>query len=249
MDYYERLGVARNATLEEIKKAYRRLARQYHPDRNIGDKEAEETFKRVSEAYEILSDASKKAEYDAKGYVGRRPPNPPKPPAAKPEPPKPKTKEDFERERTWEERKKFPHKEDLDAINCTFWGGGGTGRNILVQMKLTPAEMKAGGSKFVAIKKRTLCDRCIGDGKAPSPCPVCHGSRPDVGYCQKCDGMGALYALCPVCKGEGVFRWIIEDVRVTFSPHIQPGHQINVLGHGEHAPFKPPGNVRVVVVQ
>ena len=75
MDYYNTLGVARNATAEEIKSAYRKLAMLYHPDRNPGDKAAETKFKDANNAYEILSDVSKRSEYDIKGFVGRRPPH------------------------------------------------------------------------------------------------------------------------------------------------------------------------------
>lgn len=77
MDYYDTLGVARTATSDEIKKAYRQLALKYHPDKNPGDKEAEEKFKKAAEAYEVLSDPSKRNEFDVKGYVGRRRPDTP----------------------------------------------------------------------------------------------------------------------------------------------------------------------------
>jgi molecular chaperone DnaJ len=249
MDYYITLGVERTATLDEIKKAYRKLAMQYHPDRNPGDKDAETKFKTVQEAYDTLSNPEKKSRYDAFGTVGPRYTAPPRP---QPPQPKPKTKEDFERERKQEKSKKekaaSPLDEDLAKIDCTFFNGNGTGRNIMVQLKLTAAEMKSGGVKSVTIKKRDLCKRCVGDGKAMVSCPACGGRRDEVGHCMKCHGYGAEDRVCPSCNGEGVKDWIMQEVKVVFSRNIQPGHQVNILGEGEAAPRRPPGNLRVVVV-
>jgi molecular chaperone DnaJ len=250
MDYYQILGVEKIATPESITKAYRKLARLHHPDRNIGDQGAEAKFKEVQGAYDILSDPAKRKVYDTQGYYGRRPPSPPpKPPSPKPEP---KTKEDFERERTEkkqnEVRNDNPSQLDLESIQCTFFGGSGTGRNILVQLKLTPTEMKNGCSKKVVFKRRDFCRTCVGDGLAMKMCPNCKGSRPDVGWCPVCDGQGATPDKCPVCKGEGVHPWKMAEVRVRISGNVQPGHTINILGEGESAPRKPPGNLRVVVV-
>lgn len=245
MDHYQTLGIQRNAAPDEIQRAYRRLASKHHPDMNPDDPNgARERFKQVALAYEILSDPSKKVRYDAFGDAGARtvPPKPAKP--------KPKTKEDFERERADERRKQaqlFSQRE-LDAIQCSFFGGSGTGRNVLVQLKLTPAEMKSGCTKMVKYKKRGLCKRCIGDGLSSKPCPLCHGQRPEIGWCQRCHGNGSLDEKCPVCKGDGVAAWIIDEVKVMVSPNSQVGHTINVLGEGEAAPFKAPGNVRVVLI-
>jgi len=157
MDYYERLGVSRTATEEEIKKAYRTLAKQYHPDRNPGDKAAEETFKKVQEAYDTLSDFQKRAIYN-----GRMPPPP------KPKQPKPKTedpiKEVAKEEWSWftgEEINQPPSQAQLDAIQCSFFGGDTTGRNILTHLFLTKDDMQSGGHAVVKIKKRELCKKCI----------------------------------------------------------------------------------------
>jgi molecular chaperone DnaJ len=239
MNPYETLGVIRDATPEQIRAGYRKLALQFHPDRNPGDPAAEARFKQVQDAYDTLSDPLRKADYDVRH------------PVAKPSP-KPKTKEDFEREKRADKAKKqravSPSETDLSSIKCQFFGGGSTGRSIMTQLKLTPAEMRQGGTKTVTIKKRDLCKRCIGDGRSMKPCPTCQGERDHVGYCNFCDGIGAIPETCPFCKGEGVSHWVIQEVRVTFSPNIQVGHQINVIGEGESAPNKPPGNLRVVVV-
>lgn len=250
MDYYEVLGVERNATEEQVSKAYRRLAMKYHPDRNPGDADAVEQFKKVQEAYEVISDTDKRAMYDRQGYVGRRPP-----PGSQPHnnAPKPKTKEDFERERAEEEARKNRAKreatqKELQQVECTYFGGGGTGRNVLVQMKLTADEMRRGGSKYVLVKKKDVCNKCVGDGTGMKICPRCKGARPDVGWCPTCNGEGAIPMKCIACNGEGVAQWKISEVKVHWSAGVQPGHQINILGEGEAAPRKPPGNVRVVVV-
>lgn len=251
MDYYAVMGVSRDATEEEIQKAYRRLAFKWHPDRNPGDDSATEKFKEVQTAYEVIGDPDKRAQYDRQGYAGRRPP-----PGTQPHntAPKPKTKEDFERERAEQKERErraqqAATQKELDEIECSYFGGGATGRNVLVQMKLTPQEMKQGGSKFIKVKKKGLCNKCIGDGMGMKMCPKCHGQRPDVGWCPTCNGEGAVPIKCPACNGEGVSNWTIHEVKVNWSRNIQPGHQINILGEGEAAPRKPPGNVRVVVIQ
>lgn len=242
MNYYEVMGLTIEATDEDIRKAYRSLARLYHPDRNPGDKDAEEKFKQISAANNILSDPVKRSQYNL------RIPIPPKPTTKQPY----KTKEDFERERTEKDRqdqKKNTDKE-LNEVDCSYFGGGGTGRNVLVQLKLTDKEKKTGCKKIVKIKKRDLCNRCIGDGKAPKPCPKCSLRRSISKsiWCEYCSNDGYIQAQCTVCNGEGVHNYYISDIQVNISAGVQPGHAILVLGEGEAAPNKAPGNVRVVIV-
>jgi molecular chaperone DnaJ len=248
MDHYQTMGVGRDANEEQIKKAYRQLAKQYHPDRNPGDKDAENMFKKVQEAYDILSDPDKKRLYDMQNVAPRSSPQT--------APKKTKTKEDFEKEKAEKKRKDRAAagvpgaftQADLDAIQCTFFGGGDRGRNIMIQMKLSPSEMRNGGHKMIKIKRRNMCPTCVGDGYAPKMCPVCKGNRPEVAWCIKCESMGAIQDKCPTCNGEGVKPWTIAEVRVSWSPNVQPGHQVNIIGEGEMAPMKPPGNLRVVIV-
>lgn len=233
MDLYQILGISRNATEEEIKKAYKQLARKYHPDANPGDEEAPNKFKEISGAYDVLSDLGKRTQYDALGYVGKRPPNWKPQPKPKEEPKKPEF---------------HPHNSSTDAENCSYFGGGSTGRNVLVQVKLSSAEMKRGGSKMITFKKRALCMKCVGDGKSMSPCPACLGKRPNVGWCATCDGQGAVETICKKCNGQGVSEMITNEVKVVYSSGIQPGHSVTVLGVGEEAPRKPPGFLRVVFI-
>ncbi len=243
MDYYEVMGLSRAASEEEIKKAYRQLARKYHPDMNPGNDTYVTKFKEIQNIYEVLSDPQKKLQYDHLGYVGRRPVSPPKP---KPQPAPVKTKEDFERERA--ELEAALHKSNIDKIQCSFFGGGSTGRSILVQLKLTSEEMKKGCSKDVIYKKKSICRKCIGDGRAMIRCHGCGAKRELIGFCQICDGIGALNLVCPTCGGEGVKDWSIETVKVKVPQNVQAGHTINVIGAGEEAPNKAPGQLRVVVV-
>jgi molecular chaperone DnaJ len=244
MDYYTKLGVARTATPEEIQKAYRRLAFKHHPDRNPGDAQAVETFKQVAEAYEVLQDDVKRATYDRQGYVGRRPPPspPPSKPKPKPAPPPPPTK--------------HPH----DDIQCSYFGGNTTGRNIMTHLYLTKEQMQAGGQFCVWIKKREACMNCHGDGNGNRICQICRGNgrlthlvvggnREMAPECHMCKGEGIIFVPCRHCKGQGVSQWTVKSVFPTVPPNCQAGQQITVIGEGEVAPLKSPGYLRVVVLE
>jgi len=249
MGYYEDLGIPRTATDEDIRKAYRKLAREHHPDMNPGNaKEAAEKFKIVAAAYEVLGDAVKKSEYDMKGYVGRRRPASPQPSPTPPPKKKPKTKEDFEEERKKEDRKHGRYPKEPQDVQCTFFGGPGAGRSILVHLKLTPQEMKNGCKKSVTIKKRDFCNTCGGDAKGYFVCTKCRGKFPYKDVCGYCNGEGEKFMACPDCNGTGFGSWMVEEVEFRVSPGAQPGHQVNIMGVGECAPRKPPGNLRVVLI-
>jgi len=248
MDHYSVLGVAKTATPKEIKKAYKKLAIKYHPDRNP-DKGAIEQFKKASEAYEVLGDPVKRSQYDLQGYVGRRPrqapPKPPPPPKPKK---KPKTKEEFQKE--WAEKnegKKY-YNHDPENVICTFFGGSATGRSILVHLSLTPSERRNGCVKEVPIKKRDFCSVCGGSKGGEFTCLHCKGKAGIKEFCPHCNGMGFKEMNCPDCKGTGFGKWMVEQVKVTVPPNTKAGHQLNILGQGESAPFKEPGSLRVILV-
>lgn len=238
MNYYETLGVNRSASVDQIKKAYKQLAKKYHPDRNH-DAGATERFLAVTEAYDILSDPAEKMRYDAGIYSRRTRPKPePKAPPKPNDPPQHKPYNDG-------------LAPDPDDINCAFFGGPKTGRNILLNIKLTPEQMKHGGPHSVWIKKRDLCENCVGDGTILSKCPKCKGSGGidmDFVFCLHCEQSGVVEGTCMACNGTGCKSWIVENVRFNISPGIQRGHIINVLGVGETAPRKAPGNLRIVVI-
>ncbi|MCF8259937.1 MAG: molecular chaperone DnaJ [Melioribacteraceae bacterium] len=222
-DYYEVLGVGKNATPDEIKKAYRKLAMQFHPDRNPGDKSAEDKFKEAAEAYEVLSHDDKKARYDRFGHNGM------------------KGSQDFQGFSDVNDI--FSHFSDIfggsfggggggGSIFDDFFGGSSQGRrrgsstgtpgtDLKVTLKLTLEEIATGVSKKIKIKKQNKCDECGGTGASdPSSfhsCPVCNGagevrqvSRSLFGQfvniqpCKNCNGSGKVVKNpCRKCTGDG----------------------------------------------
>ena len=236
-DYYEILGVSKTASAEEIKTAYRKLAMKFHPDKNPGDKAAEEKFKEAAQAYEVLSDAEKRPAYDRHGHAavegggGFR------------------TNEDI-----------FGAFRDIfggDLFGSLFGGrggGGGGGRaargaDVAVSVDLTFQEMAEGVTKTVTVRRREACATCKGsgsrDGKAPVPCKTCAG-RGVVGRrmgfvvlqqdCVTCRGQGSTIASpCPDCGGEGV-RGVKSDVRVQIPAGVEDGMVVRARGEGEAAP-------------
>ena len=216
-DYYEVLGVERNASKEELRKAYRKLAMQYHPDRNPDNKEAEEKFKEAAEAYEILNDDDKRARYDRFGHEGVR-------------------GSGFGSQGFSDINDIFSHFSDIfggSSIFDDFFGGGTQrsrgrkrgsgipGSDLRINMKLTLEEISTGVSKKIKIKKQVKCDACNGNGseggKSTKTCPVCNGtgeiktvSRSVFGQfvniqpCNNCDGDGVVVdSPCRKCSGEG----------------------------------------------
>ncbi len=217
-DYYEILGVEKNATKEDIKKAYRKLAMQFHPDRNPGNKEAEEKFKEAAEAYEVLSNDDKRAKYDRFGHQGLR------------------GGQDFQGFNNVNDI--FSHFSDIfggafgGSIFEDFFGGstqqrgrsktGGTpGSDLKVTLKLSLEEIASGTTKKIKIKKYVKCDVCSGTGakthNAFKTCTVCNGTGEirqvsrsvfgqfvNISPCNNCGGMGKIISdPCTKCSGEG----------------------------------------------
>ena len=251
-DYYEVLGVSKTASADEIKKAYKKLALQYHPDRNPDNKEAEEKFKEVAEAYSILSDADKKARYDQFGHAGVEGAGP-----------------DFSGG--------FGNLNDIlnDLFGGAFGGGFGggfggfgggfggqrggqrqqrvyRGRDIRVRVKLTLEEIAKGVEKEISIEKSVPCHECGGKGAKNSAdiktCPGCNGTGQvqrvvnsflgqTVTYstCQQCGGEGKVISNpCRSCGGTGLVRKR-ETVKVNIPPGVEAGMQLTVQGGGHAA--------------
>jgi molecular chaperone DnaJ len=244
-DYYEILGVNKTASADEIKKAYRKVAMQFHPDRNPGDKSAEDKFKEAAEAYEVLSDADKKAQYDRYGHAG-----------------------------VSSNGRGFSgggmNMEDIfsqfgdvfgEDLFGSFFGGGGGGRgktsrargvrgsNLRVKIKLTYEEIAKGVTKNIKVKKHVVCNTCSGSGAkdkgSVQTCATCGGSgqvrrvtntfigqMQTVTTCPTCNGEGStITAKCAACKGEG--RVYGEDsISIEIPPGVQEGMQLNLSGKG-----------------
>ncbi|MCZ2460250.1 MAG: molecular chaperone DnaJ [Chitinophagales bacterium] len=245
-DYYEVLGVGKNATADEIKKAYRKVAMQYHPDRNPGDKSAEEKFKEAAEAYEILSDADKKAQYDRYGHAGLSGNNG-RPGAGG------MNMDDI-----------FSQFGDIfgDDLFGGFFGGDARGRgrsqqrsrgvrgsNLRIKLKLNYAEIAKGVTKTIKVKKYTVCTTCGGSGAKNKgsihTCSTCGGSgqirrvqntflgqMQTVTTCPTCNGEGVtIAAKCPVCRGEGRV-YGEESISIDIPAGVQEGMQLNISGKG-----------------
>ena len=247
-DYYEVLGVQKNATADEIKKAYRKLAVKYHPDKNPGDKEAEEKFKEAAEAYSVLSDADKKAKYDQFGHAGVDGSTP-----------------DFSQG--------FGNLNDIlnDLFGGAFGGGFGgfsgfggefgggqrqqrvyKGRDIRVRVKLTLEEIAKGVEKEISIEKSVPCHECGGKGAKNSSdiktCPACNGTGQvqrvvnsflgqTVTYstCQQCGGEGKIISNpCRSCGGTGLVRKR-ETIKVKIPAGVEAGMQLTIQGQGHAA--------------
>ncbi|MEX6687629.1 molecular chaperone DnaJ [Danxiaibacter flavus] len=244
-DYYEILGVSKSSSADEIKKAYRKVAMQYHPDRNPGDKEAEEKFKEAAEAYEVLSDSDKKAKYDRYGHAAFGP----------------GTGGGFSGGANMEDI--FSQFGDIfgDDIFGSFFGGGGRrgggggrsrgvrGSNLRVKLKLNYEEIAKGVTKSIKVKKYVGCNTCGGSGAkdkgSVQTCSTCGGSgqvrkvtstflgqMQTVTTCPTCNGEGTtVTAKCTSCKGEGRV-YGEETVTIDIPAGVQEGMQLNVTGRG-----------------
>ncbi len=244
-DFYEVLGVGRGASDEEIKKAYRRLARENHPDRNPGDEKAEERFKEVQQAYDTLSDREKREQYDAggmfSGFGGRGAPG------GRPGP--------------------GPGGFDISDIFSGIFRRGGPepqpqrGRDLETEVRLPFDQAMEGTEVPVTISKQARCKTCSGTGArpgtAPVTCPRCGGSGMDSesqGFfsisqpCPQCGGAGQIIEdPCPTCSGSGLTVQR-KRYRVRIPAGVHDGSRIRVRGKGEDGPRgAPPGDLYVVV--
>lgn len=241
-DYYEVLEVQKNASQEDIKKAYRKKALQYHPDKNPGDKQAEEHFKEAAEAYEVLSDQQKRSKYDqfghsafenggAGGFGGGM------------------TMEDI-----------FSQFGDIFGGFGSFFGGGSSrgrsgvpkGSNLRVKVKLNLKEIATGVEKKIKVKKYVACTTCNGtgakNGTAKNTCSTCHGSgqvtrvtntflgqMQTASVCPTCHGEGStIREKCEVCYGEGIVK-TDEIIKINIPAGVEEGMQVKMSGKGNAA--------------
>jgi molecular chaperone DnaJ len=230
-DYYEVLGLDRNADLSAIKKAYRRLAMDHHPDRNPGDKQAEERFKELAEAYGVLSDAEKRQLYDRYGHDGPR-------------------QAGFQG---------FGGVEDILSHFADFFGGFGgfgggrrgheQGDDLQTQLSVSFLEAAKGCQKTVEVARHVACETCGGSGAKPgtqpSVCGTC-GGRGQVAHnqgifmiattCPTCRGRGrTIRERCGDCRGNGLAERR-ETVTISVPAGIDEGQTLRVAGKGQAAP-------------
>ena len=252
-DYYQTLGVARGATDVEIKTAYRKLAMTYHPDRNNGSKEAEEKFKAITEAYDVLRDADKRAMYDRYGEAGLR------------------GGAGFHHVDLSEALSIFMR--DLGGLGGfgDLFGGGmsrgsgpRTGSDIKIAMPMTLLEVATGAEKKVTVRLLEPCDRCEGRGSEPGTSPVtcntCRGSGEvrraqrsffgqvvSVAPCPSCSGEGTVISSpCKKCRGEGRVRGE-KEILVRIPAGVATGQYMTMRGVGNVGPRGGPrGDILVV---
>lgn len=247
-DYYDVLGVSRNTSADEIKKAYRKLAIKYHPDKNPNDKAAEEKFKEAAEAYEVLSNPEKKQRYDHYGHAGV----------------------------SGAAGGGFGgggmNMEDIFSQFGDIFGGGGSpfesffggqqsrggrrvakGTNLRIKVKLTLEEIANGTEKKIKVNKQITCKTCDGTGakdrSSVSTCKTCGGSgavrrvtntilgqMQTTSTCPTCNGSGSqITAKCGSCHGEGVVRGE-ETITINIPAGVSDGMQLSMSGKGNAAP-------------
>ena len=229
-DYYEVLGVDKNATPEEMKKAYRKLALKYHPDRNPGDKEAEEKFKEAAEAYDVLSNPDKKARYDQFGHAGMS--------GAGGFGGAGMSMDDI-----------FSHFGDIfsdmfggggfSGFGGGFGGGGrrvARGSNLRITVKLTLEEIANGVEKKIKVRKSVPCETCHGSGRVAQVTQTILGRMQQVVTCPTCHGEGEIVTTpCPACHGEGTTK-AEEVITIRIPAGVEDGMQLSMQGKGNAAP-------------
>lgn len=241
-DYYEILGVQKGASTDEVKKAYRKMALQYHPDRNPNNKEAEEKFKEATEAYEVLSDQQKRQRYDQYGHQGMR---------------------------GGADYHNYQNFNDIFSQFGDIFGGGGSifdemfggtqsrrrhstgepGSDLRVRLKLSLEEIAEGVEKKIKIKKWKTCSTCSGSGAKPgsgkTTCPHCNGTGElrqvsrsmfgqfvNIATCTYCGGTGQLIKeKCPTCEGEGREQGE-TTLKINVPAGVSEGQYMTLQGQG-----------------
>ena len=259
-DYYEILGISRNATQDEIKKAYRRLARKYHPDLNPNSKEAEERFKEISEAYQVLSDPEKRKLYDQFGHAA------------------------FQGAGGGREDTGFEGfggfgmniddiLEDLFNLGDFFSGGkrrtyherkktyqSERGEDIYQTVTISLEDAYRGTTLTIEVPRYVICEKCAGTGQKPGSqpltCPECRGAG-QISYssgfmhisqtCPRCKGLGYIQEPCDTCNGRGLVMKT-ETVKVKIPPGVDNGTKLRVPGKGHSGRFGgSPGDLWIIV--
>lgn len=249
-DYYELLGVSRKASAKDIRAAFRKLARKYHPDLNPGDKSAEEKFKQLQEAYDVLSDSKKRQMYDQYGFYAENLPPGGGAPGQAPGGDSGGINFDFGGFDFGGGAGAGEGTSFRDLFSQFFRGGRGAvmepehepGGDLEYQIEIDFWDAVRGAVKRMTITRLDTCETCHGTGAVGSPqtCPVCHGSgtveqaagkmRFNV-PCNRCGGTGKLRTPCRTCGGEGRVRRT-EAIEVRIPPGLSSGSRVRVPGKG-----------------
>jgi len=264
-DYYEILGVSRNATQDEIKKAYRRLARKYHPDLNPNNKEAEEKFKEISEAYQILSDPEKRKMYDQFGHAAFT--------GAGTSAENINFEDIFSHFGGFGSRGGFDIFEDLEDILGGFFGSRRKsrtrreetrrperGEDIYQTVSISLEDAYHGTTLTLEVPRYVICEKCAGTGNEPGSnpqvCPDCGGTGQIVyssGFmqiaqtCPRCQGTGYIQEPCKQCNGRGL-TLKTETVKVRVPPGVDNGSKLRLPGKGHSGRFGgPAGDLWIIV--
>ncbi|HHW92805.1 MAG TPA: molecular chaperone DnaJ, partial [Firmicutes bacterium] len=254
-DYYEILGVSRDATQDDIKKAYRKLARKYHPDVNQNDPKAEEKFKEIKEAYDVLSDQQKRAQYDQFGHAA------------------------FENGGYQAGPQGFGGFGGFGGFDDIFdmffgqgFGGAGRGRNqprqgpdLRYDLEITLEEAATGVERDLEVVRTEICPDCNGSGAEPgthpTTCNVCGGTGQikqvrqtvlgqmvNITTCHACGGSGQIVTTpCSKCRGRGKIRRT-RKIHVSVPPGVDTGSRLRINGEGEAGSHgRPPGDLYVYI--
>lgn len=242
-DYYKVLGLARNASADDIKKAYRRLARRYHPDVNPGDKESEERFKQVSEAFDILSDPKKREVYDRFGYYSEH--------AAGAQA---GSVFDFSRFGAGNFRDIFTEIfSNIRSSTSTGRRHAERGSDIEYPLAISFEDAMRGLATGIEVERSEGCSTCKGNGEAPggkATCPACQGSGQQAGRqgsrCFQCGGLGKVDRACSSCSGRGIVG-VRETVPVRIPAGVDTGSRVRVPNKGQAGSFGgQPGDLYII---
>lgn len=260
-DYYEILGVTKTDDEIIIKKAYRKVAMQYHPDKNPGDKSAEDKFKEAAEAYDVLNDPDKRARYDRHGHAGVDP-----------------NMGGGFRGGSMNMEDIFSNFGDVfgdDNPFESFFGGsrnggqrpqGQRGSNLRIKVKMTLEEIAKGVSKKIKVRKQSTCTNCRGSGakdaQSTNTCSTCRGSgyvrqikntflgqMQTTATCPTCNGSGnVVTAHCGICKGEGR-TWAEETMDIEIPAGVEDNMQLSMRGKGNAGPKAGPSGDLLISIE
>lgn len=252
MDFYCLLGVSHDADLAEVKAAYRSLAKKYHPDRNHNDESCEFKFKKINEAYEVLSDQHKRQMYDRKYHRARVHEPKSKTNKAKQKPPS-QPAVIINRSPQWSDWDPTSIPDDVIELPCEYVDRPDSGRDVVTSITMSESELAHGCDKHISIQRRVLCNICFGR-PTHDDCERCHGlwntttqyswDAPSV--CPQCKNIRSR--ICYKCRGVGLNDWQTAYFCITIGSNTTRGSKLT-LPEGEESPIagRPPGKLHITI--